>query len=135
MLGHSFPDRFVKRDDSGMFGFAFSCELLKDVALIQFEFLSSVGEGEQVGIANEVECDSPVPMCSDRFRCIFRTEFEFDLSNGFCALIIGGSGIESGEDVVKVDDFSLNEVKPFGVRESWTSRSVDDARFNLFGIG
>ena len=33
-FGHSFPDRFVKSDDSGMFGFAFSCELLKDVALI-----------------------------------------------------------------------------------------------------
>ena len=33
-FGHSFPDHFVKSDDSGMFGFVFSCKLLKDVVLI-----------------------------------------------------------------------------------------------------
>ena len=110
-----------------MFRFTFSCELLEYVLLIQFEFFSSVGESEQIGIASKVKCDRPIPMCSNWFGHIFHSKFKFDFSDGFSALVVSGSGTEAREDIVEINDFPLNEVEPFGVRESRASQSVNNA--------
>ena len=72
-----------------------------------------MSEREKVGVVREIECDRPVPVCSDRFRNILRSELKLDFTNGLGTLVIGGGGVEAGEYIVEVDRFTLDEVKPF----------------------
>ena len=131
----SFTDSFVEGDDTSMLGFSLGRELLQYVALIGFEFFGSMSEDEEVSIPGKVECNGPVSMTDDRFGRIFNSKFKFDkVSEGFCPLVVSGSGVETGEDVIEVDGFTLDEVKPLRVWESGASGGVNNARFDLLWV-
>ena len=67
MLGDSLSDGPVKSDDSGVLRLSFSGKLLQNIALVNLELFGSMHKCEEIGIAGEIECDGPVPMCSNRF--------------------------------------------------------------------
>ena len=117
-----------------MLGLVFGGELLQDVALINLELFGSMSKCEKIGVTGEIECDGPISMRRDRFRSILRSEFEFDLTDGFSTLVVGGRGVEAREDVVEVNGFPLNKVEPFAVGKRWASRCIDDTQFNLLEV-
>ena len=49
--------------------------------------------------------------CGGRFGDVFCSTFELDLADGFGMLIIRGGGVETGEDVIKVNRFTLDEMR------------------------
>lgn len=108
--------------------------MLKDVSLIDFKFFGSVGKCEEIGIASEVERDRPISVCGNWFRGVFSSKFKLDFSDILGTLVIGRSGVESREDIVEVDSFSLDKIEPLGIREGRTSWCVNDTRSDLFWV-
>jgi hypothetical protein len=94
-----------------------------------------MSKDKEVSISGKIECNGPVSMGDNGFGCIFDSKFEFDkVSKGFCPLVVSGSGVETREDVVEVNGFTLNKIEPLRVWESRASGGVNDARFDLFSV-
>jgi hypothetical protein len=69
-----------------------------------------MSEGKEIYITGDVKSNFQVSMCGDGFGSILGSKLEFNFSN---VLVIGGCGVKSSANAVKVDRFSLDKIKPF----------------------
>ena len=92
-------------------------EELVDEFCICDELRVAVREDVKQGLDISIPSDSPIRMGSDSLSRSAGTNNKFEGSNLLLFLVVSSHSIDSGKDMVKIDDSTKDDVGPFSVRE------------------
>jgi len=109
-------DCFVEIDDLGVRN-GKGAEKLKDVFGITLQLIGSVEKSAEDGCGGGIPGNSPVAVGLDGFGWFATADGKVKIPNGGGDLVFGETGEKAGEDSVKVDRCSGENMVPFGLWE------------------